>query len=242
MQEKVHHQRMSSLSTCRKWSSRVASGISYSNATAAINVVLRNGRTLYLERLGTRHPWWTAAKFCLRCVHQQVRARFPIHRRPEWAPAFVTHCSEHFGEPLRQHCLCCHRHDPGWMIVARGRHGDEVHCKYCAVPLRHWSRVKPAPLSASLQVTLQLESTLIDCLVSHRIRFGLVRLMRRHSLAWRPTYLALLTQRDYQDALTLADHLAATDWWDDHVLGYQAVTAVERQEHAISRRIRRDGN
>ena len=50
------------------------------------------------------------------------------------------------------------------MIVARGRHGDEVHCKYCAEPLRHWSRVKPAPLSASLQVTLQLESTLIDCL------------------------------------------------------------------------------
>jgi hypothetical protein len=64
-------------------------------------------------------PWWTAAKFCLRCVRQQVRARFPLHRLPEWAPAFVTHCPEHFGEPLRQHCLCCHRQEPGWMIVAR---------------------------------------------------------------------------------------------------------------------------
>jgi hypothetical protein len=45
----------------------------------------------------------------------------------------------------------------------------------------------------------------------------------------------MLTRRDSQEALTLADHLAATDWWDDHVLGYQAVTALERQEHAISR-------
>ena len=47
--------------------------------------------------------------------------------------------------------------------------------------------------------------------------------------------LAMLTRRDSQEALTLADHLAATDWWDDHVLGYQAVTALERQEHASSR-------
>jgi hypothetical protein len=25
------------------------------------------------------------------CVHQQVRGRFAVHRRPEWTPAFVTH-------------------------------------------------------------------------------------------------------------------------------------------------------
>jgi hypothetical protein len=66
----------------------------------------------------------------------------------------------HFGEPLRQHCLCCHRQG----LWLDGRHGDEVHCKDCAVALHQWLRVKPAPLSASLQVTLQLESTLIDCL------------------------------------------------------------------------------
>ena len=38
VRKRVYHQRMSSLSTCRKWSSRVASGISHSNATAAIQM------------------------------------------------------------------------------------------------------------------------------------------------------------------------------------------------------------
>lgn len=181
-------------------------------------------------------PWWTAAKFCLRCVHQQVRARFPVHRRPEWAPAFVTHCPEHFGEPLRQHCLCCYRQDPGWMIVARGRHGAEVHCRYCAVALHHCSRGKPAPLSASLQVTLQLESTLIECLRGQPPdSFWVGPVDAEDFVSLAADLLAMLTRRDSQDALTLADHLAAADWWDDHVLGYQAVTALERQEHVISR-------
>jgi hypothetical protein len=65
------------------------------------------------------------------------------------------------------------------MIVARGCHGAEVHCRYCTGALHHWSRGKPAPLSASLQVRLQLESTLIECLRGQpRIRFGLAPLMR----------------------------------------------------------------
>ena len=38
-----------------------------------------------------------------------------IIRPVEWAPAIVTHCPEHFGQPLWQHCLCCHRQDPRWM-------------------------------------------------------------------------------------------------------------------------------
>jgi hypothetical protein len=46
--------------------------------------------------------------------------------------------------------------------------------------------------------------------------------------------LAMLTRRDSQEALTRAAHLAAADWWDDRVLGCQAVTALERQEHIIS--------
>jgi hypothetical protein len=34
---------------------------------------------------------------------------------------------------------------------------------------------------------------------------------------------------------TLADHLAGADWWDNHTLGYEAVTTLERQEHLSSR-------
>jgi hypothetical protein len=45
----------------------------------------------------------------------------------------------------------------------------------------------------------------------------------------------MLTDATPKTRLTLADHLAAADWWDDHVLGYQTVTALERQEHVISR-------
>jgi len=45
----------------------------------------------------------------------------------------------------------------------------------------------------------------------------------------------LLTQRDRQGVWTLADHLAGKDWWDNHVLGYEAVTTLERQEHLSSR-------
>ena len=44
-----------------------------------------------------------------------------------------------------------------------------------------------------------------------------------------------LSQRDCQGVWTLADHLAGTDWWDDHILGYQAVTALEWQDHLSSR-------
>ena len=180
-------------------------------------------------------PWWTAAKFCLRCVQQQVRARFPVHRLPEWAPAFVTHCPEHFGEPLRQHCLCCHRQEPGWMIVARGRHGAEVHCRYYAVALHHWSRGKPAPLSASLQVTLQLESTLIECLRGQPPdSFWVGPVDAEDFVSLAADLLAMSTRRDSQEALTLADHLAAADWWDDHVLGYQAVTAADAHRVTIS--------
>jgi hypothetical protein len=85
-------------------------------------------------------------------------------------------------------------------------------------------------------VTLQLESTLLDCLRGQPPdSFWVGQVDAETFLGLAADLLALLTQRDYQDAFTLADHLAAADWWDDHVLGYQAVTALERQEHAISR-------
>jgi hypothetical protein len=47
--------------------------------------------------------------------------------------------------------------------------------------------------------------------------------------------LSLLTQRDRQDVWILADHLAGKDWWDNRVLGCEAVTTLERQEHLSSR-------
>ena len=98
------------------------------------------------------------------------------------------------------------------MIVVRGRHGDEVPCKHCAAALHHWSRVKPAPLSASLQVTLQLESTLIDCLRGQPPdSFWVGPVDAEAFVGLAADLLAMLTQRDYQDALTLADHLAAAD-------------------------------
>jgi hypothetical protein len=120
------------------------------------------------------------------------------------------------------------------MIVAGGRHGPEVHCRYCAVALRHSSRRNPASLSAFLQVTLQLESTLIGCMRGQPpdpLWVGPVDAEDFVSLA--ADLLAMLTRRDAQEALTLADHLAAADSWDVHVLDYQAVTALERQEHVI---------
>ena len=46
---------------------------------------------------------------------------------------------------------------------------------------------------------------------------------------------ALLAERDRQDLLTLADHLASADWWDDHLLGYGPVTTIARLEHWASR-------
>ena len=174
--------------------------------------------------------WWTAAKFCPRCLCLQVRSGLPIHRRAEWALAFMTHCPKHFGEPLSQHCLCCHRQDPGWMIV-RSREGDEVCCRYCAVALRHWPHADSSPLSSSLQVTLRLESTLLGCLRGlPPDPFWTGEIDAETFVALIAELLTLLTQRDHEGVLTLADHLAAVDWWDDHVLGYTTATALERQE------------
>jgi hypothetical protein len=34
--------------------------------------------------------------------------------------------------------------------------------------------------------------------------------------------LGLLLQRDRQGVLALAEHIEATDWWDDHRLGNEA--------------------
>ena len=91
------------------------------------------------------------------------------------------------------------------MIVVRGRHGDEVHCKYCAVALHHSSRVKPAPLSASLQVILQLESTLIDCFRGQPPDpFWVGPVDAEAFVGLAADLLALLSQRNYQDALTNA--------------------------------------
>lgn len=90
------------------------------------------------------------------------------------------------------------------MMVARGRHGAKVHCN-CAAALYHWSRGKPAPLSASLQVTLQLESTLIGCLRGqppNSFWVGPVDADDFVSLA--ADLLAMLARRDSQEALALA--------------------------------------
>jgi hypothetical protein len=57
--------------------------------------------------------------------------------------------------------LCCHREDSGWIIVARRRHGNGVRRRYCTVAFRRWSQPDNRPLTASLQVTLRLESTLL---------------------------------------------------------------------------------
>lgn len=47
--------------------------------------------------------------------------------------------------------------------------------------------------------------------------------------------LTLLSQRDCQGVWTLADHLASGDWRDNHILSYEALTALEWQEHLSSR-------
>jgi len=47
--------------------------------------------------------------------------------------------------------------------------------------------------------------------------------------------LTLLSQRDCKEVLTLADHLPGADWWDNHTLGHEALTALESQQHLTSR-------
>lgn len=186
--------------------------------------------------LAAGSPWLASPKFCARCVQQQARAGQPIHRRTEWAPAFMTHCPEHFGEPLWQHCLCCRREDSGWIIVARRRHGDEVRCRYCTVAFHHWSQPDAQPLTASLQVTLRLESTLLGCFRGQSPDpFWVGPVDAETFVCLTAELLRLLTQRDRQGVWILADHLAGKDWWDNHVLGYDAVTTLERQEHLSSR-------
>ena len=59
--------------------------------------------------------------------------------------------------------------------------------------------------------------------------------MRRPFVCLTAELLSLLTQRDRQGVWILAGHLAGKDWWDNHVLGYEAVTTLERQEHLSSR-------
>jgi hypothetical protein len=170
-------------------------------------------------------PEWTAAKFCPRCLQQQVQAGLPVHRPVEWAPALVTHCPGHFGQPLGQHCLWCHRQDSGWMITVRGSR-KELCCRHCAVALHYWSGAEvPEPLSASLQVTLRLESTLLGCLRGKPLDPFWVGPV--HTGAFMSLTAELLSQRDRQGVWTVADHLASGDWWDNHILGYEALTALE---------------
>ena len=59
--------------------------------------------------------------------------------------------------------------------------------------------------------------------------------MRRPFGCLTAELLSLLTQRDRQGVWIFADLLAGKDWWDNHVLGYEAVTTLERQEHLSSR-------
>lgn len=122
--------------------------------------------------LAAGSPWLATQVLCpLRAAAGQGRSANPS---ADGVGARVhAHCPEHFGEPLWQHCLCCHREDSGWIIVARRRHGNEVRCRYCTVAFHHWSQPDAQPLAASLQVTLRLESTLLGAfVVSRRIRFG----------------------------------------------------------------------
>jgi hypothetical protein len=46
---------------------------------------------------------------------------------------------------------------------------------------------------------------------------------------------ALLAERDHQGVLALASHLGGADWWDEHRLGYDAVTTFVRLQHWASR-------
>jgi hypothetical protein len=95
---------------------------------------------------------------------------------------------------------------------------------------------KPPVDSRGTRTLLQMESTLIECLRGQPPdSFWVGPVDAEDFVSLAADLLAMLTRRDSQEALTLADHLAATDWWDDHVLGYQAVTDLERQEHVISR-------
>jgi len=59
--------------------------------------------------------------------------------------------------------------------------------------------------------------------------------MRRPFVCLTAELLSLLTQRDRQGVWIFADLLAGKDWWDNHVLGYESVTTLERQEHLSSR-------
>jgi hypothetical protein len=142
-----------------------------------------------------------AVCFGPRCVQQQAGAGQPIHRRTEWASAFMTHCPEHFGEPLWQHCLCCHREDSGWIIVALRRHGNEVRCRYCTVAFHHWSQPDAQPLTVSLQVTLRLESTLLGCFHGQPPDpFWVGPVGAETFVCLTAELLSLLTQRDRQGA------------------------------------------
>jgi len=59
--------------------------------------------------------------------------------------------------------------------------------------------------------------------------------MRRPFVCLTAELLSLLTQRDRQGVWILAGQLTGKDWWDNHVLGYESVTTLERQEHLSSR-------
>jgi hypothetical protein len=103
--------------------------------------------------------------------------------------------------------------------------------------LHYWSGdVAPEPLSASLAVTLRLESSLLGCLRGEPPDpFWVGPLDAEAFMDLAAELLTFLSQRDRQGVWTLADHLASVDWWDNHVLGYEAVTALEWQQHLSSR-------
>ena len=76
------------------------------------------------------------------------------------------------------------------------------------------------PLSASLQVTLRLESTLLGCLRGQPPDpFWVGPVDTDAFMGLTAELLTLLSQRDCQGVWTLADHLAGVDWWDGPYLG-----------------------
>src|SRR6516225_7464846 len=99
------------------------------------------------------------------------------------------------------------RQDAGWVVV-RGRRGNEICCRYCAVALHYWSGdVVPEPLSASLEVTLRLESSVLGCLRGEPPDpFWVGPLDAEAFMDLAAELLTFLSQHDRQGVWTLADH------------------------------------
>jgi hypothetical protein len=154
---------------------------------------------------------WMAFIFCPRCLDQQVKDGLPVHRRAEWALAFLTHCPQHQDEPLRHYCLCCHREEPRWIITREGK-DEEVQCRHCGTALSHWPRGTIDRFSPPLQLTLRLESTILRSLSGQAPDPFWVGNVDAETFANLVSDLfSLLAEPDRRGVLALADHLGGED-------------------------------